>query len=141
MTSKSILFVSNLSAIANAQYLERLFSAYGSVEKVEMFGLGNQRHAEVTYSSVDDADAAVAALHCRYKTCKTLPLIVLYAKRSPSISAYGRRVGEEFALAAETKRPPRLILLDEFDSHFEHVGVRPPPSESDILRQNLNPAY
>lgn len=134
MNAKAVLFVSNISSIANAQYLERLFSAYGAVEKVELFGEGPHRYAEVTYGTVDDADTAVAALHCHYQTCRNLPMIVLYSKMSPAVSAYGHQVGEEFMKAADEKRPPRPIALDEFDSNFERHGVQPPPSESDILR-------
>lgn len=134
MNAKAVLFVSNISSIANAQYLERLFSAYGAVEKVELFGEGPHRYAEVTYGTVDDADTAVAALHCHYQTCRNLPMIVLYSKMSPAVSAYGHQVGEEFMKAADEKRPPRPIALEEFDSNFERHGVQPPPSESDILR-------
>jgi RNA recognition motif-containing protein len=134
MSSKAVLFVSNISSIANAQYLERLFSAYGAVENVELLGEGPHRYAQVTYSTVDDADTAVAALHCHYQTCRNLPMIVLYSKESPVVSVYGHLVGQEFMKAAEEKRPPRPIPLEEFDSSFERHGVQPPPSESDIIR-------
>ncbi|KAG5498820.1 hypothetical protein JKF63_03109 [Porcisia hertigi] len=139
MNCKAILFVSNISSIANSQYLERLFSAYGAVHHVQLFGEGPQLYAEVTYGTVDDADAAVAALHCHYQTCRNLPMIVLYSKNSPAVSAYGHQVGEEFMKAAEEKRPPRPLALDKFDSNYQRLGVQPPPLESDIIRERPPP--
>ncbi|CAM40466.1 conserved hypothetical protein [Leishmania braziliensis MHOM/BR/75/M2904] len=141
MNRKAILFVSNISSIANAQYLERLFSAYGTVHHVELFGEGPHRYAEVTYGTVDDADTAVAALHCHYQTCRNLPMIVLYSKNSPAVSVYGHKVGLEFMKAAEEKRQPRLLTLDEFDSNHQRLGVQPPPSESDIILEYHTPGY
>ncbi|KAG5472540.1 hypothetical protein LSCM1_03942 [Leishmania martiniquensis] len=141
MDGKATLFVSNLSSIANVQYLERLFSAYGTVHHVELFGDGPHRYAEVTYDTVDNADAAIAALHCHYQTCRNLPMIVLYSKSSPSISAYGHQVGEEFMKAAEEKRPPRPLALAEFDSNYQRVGVQPPPSESEIILDHHPAGY
>ncbi|KAK7195359.1 RNA recognition motif (RRM, RBD, or RNP domain) [Novymonas esmeraldas] len=141
MDSKAILFVSNISAIANAQYLERLFSAYGTVLHVELFGEGPHRYAEVTYSTVDDADAAVAALHCHYQTCRNLPMIVLYSKNSPAVSVYGHQVGEEFMKAAEEKRPPLSLPLDEFDGAHQRLGVQAPPSENAIIREHHTAGY
>lgn len=141
MEAKAVLFVSNISSIANEQYLERLFSAYGTVEHVELFGEGPHRYAEVTYGSVDDADAAVAALHCHYQTCRNLPIIVLYSKNSPAVSMYGHEVGAEFMTAADEKRPPRRLLLEEFDGNYQRIGVKAPPPESDIIREHHTPPY
>ncbi|EPY28601.1 RNA-binding protein [Strigomonas culicis] len=142
--SDAILFVSNLSAVANAQYLERLFSTYGEVRHVQMFDDSDQHFAEVTFAAVDDADAAVAALHNRYCTSRNLYLIVLYSKRSPAVSDYGRRVGQEFAAAVAEHRQPQHIALDNFDPQFERNEVQPPPCESEILadaRTNHTTSY
>lgn len=103
--------------MANAQYLERLFSAYGRVTHVEVIGEGGERYAEVSYAEMDDADSAIAALHYRYCTAKNVPLIVLYAAHSPLVSDYGRRVGEEFLKCLETPRVPVHIPLTAFDPH------------------------
>lgn len=136
MQSHAILCVANLSAVANAQYLERVFSAYGEVQKVEMFGEGHERFAEVTFPAVDDADTAIAALHYRYYTTRNLPLIVLYSKRSPSVSTYGHQVGQEFRRAAEENRMPAPILLESFDPNFPRSGVQAPPTEREFLPEN-----
>ncbi|CCW68164.1 unnamed protein product [Phytomonas sp. Hart1] len=126
------LFVGNLSYVANAQYLERLFSSYGEVQQVTINNKGHNRFAEVTFSSIDDGDAAIAALHYRYQTAKSLPLVVLYSKKSKYVSDYGRLVGREYRQAMEDNRLPRLIMLDQFDPHFERSEVQPPPSEEFI---------
>ncbi|CAD2217940.1 RNA-binding protein [Angomonas deanei] len=133
MTSEATLFVSNLSRVANSQYLERLFSTYGDVKQVEMFGQDNSRFAEVTFSAIDDADAAIAALHYRYYSTRDLPLIVLYSNKSQCVSEYGRRVGVEFVEAVEKNRFPEEIPLENFDVRFGRNEVQPPPSEREII--------
>ncbi|CCW61532.1 unnamed protein product [Phytomonas sp. EM1] len=127
-----ILFVGNLSSVANAQYLERLFSSYGEVQQVSIHNKGSDRFAEVKFSSIDDGDAAIAALHYRYQTAKSLPLVVLYSQKSDFVSDYGRLVGREYRQAMENNRLPRLILLEQFDPHFERSEVQSLPSEEFI---------
>lgn len=129
-----MLFVGNLSAVANAQYLERLFSAYGEVQGVEMFGDSYQRFAEITFTAVDDADAAIAALHYRYETSRNLPLIVLYSRKSGAVTQYGHAVGQEFRKAAEEKRMPEWIPLECFDPNYERNTVQLPPTE--VISEN-----
>ncbi|KAH8614049.1 putative RNA recognition motif (a k a RRM RBD or RNP domain) [Trypanosoma vivax] len=102
MSSTAVLFVGNLPTVANAQFVERLFSAYGDVKHVDMLWERQALYAEVTYSTVDDADSAIAALHWRYCAAKGVPLVVLYHVKSPSVSDYGRRVGRKYAEASMT---------------------------------------
>eukprot|EP00796_Vickermania_ingenoplastis_P006066 gene6066-4365_t len=135
-----ILFVGNLSCMANARYLERLFSAYGRVERAEVFGEGNERYAEVTFAEMDDADTAIAALHYRYCSAKNVPLLVLYSRSSPLVSAYGRRVGEEFLNCLERKRMPDPVPLDYFDTQYLRSSVILPPPDSASLHPQTHPS-
>lgn len=139
-----VLFVGNISSLANTQYLERLFSAYGRVIKVEMFGEGLERYAEVTYAEVDDADTAVAALHWRYCSTKNVPLIVLYSRNSPTFSTYGLEVGEAFHRCLELNIPPEPVPLHFFDPHFLRNSITLPPRESALVdptvEQKINSA-
>ncbi|KEG14426.1 putative RNA-binding protein [Trypanosoma grayi] len=136
MSSPAMLFVGNLPTVANAQYVERLFSAYGQVKRVNMLHEGAAQYAEVTYNSVDDADSAIAALHCHYCASRGLPLVVLYHHNSPSVTEYGRRVGAEYAEAVAMGRKPLPIPLDAFDDAFERTDVPPPPSDKEIFEGN-----
>lgn len=138
LTMTAILFVGNLSYMANAQYLERLFSAYGRVTRTEIFEDGQDRYAEVTFAELDDADTAVAALHYRYCTAKNVPLLVLYSRKSPVVSAYGRRVGEEFLNCLEAKRMPNPVPLDYFDNQYMRSSVILPPPDSAVMEPGLD---
>ncbi|RNF01362.1 putative RNA-binding protein [Trypanosoma conorhini] len=133
MSSSAVLFVGNIPTVTNVQYLERLFSAYGHVKQVKMLQEGPSQYAEVTYSAVDDADCAIAALHSRYCASKNLPLVVMYHRSSPSVSEYGRAVGKEYAAAFAEDRDPLPIPLEVFDVNFERTDVPPPPSEAEMF--------
>ncbi|EAN94851.1 hypothetical protein C3747_104g21 [Trypanosoma cruzi] len=133
MSSSAILFVGNLPAVTNAQYLERLFYAYGEVKNVKMHQEGIHPYAEVTYGAVDDGDSAIAALHGNYCASKDLPLVVLYHRSSPVVSQYGLKVGKEYAAAFAENRDPLPIPLEAFDEKFERTDVPPPPSEREIF--------
>lgn len=123
-----VLFVGNLSSQANGAFLERLFSAYGRVLKTECFGEGNEQYAEVTFSEIDDADAAIAALHCRYCSSRNVPLIVLYSRSSRHVSKYGRLVGEEFLKCFNQKFVPTPLPLVSFDPMYARNTVILPPA-------------
>ncbi|ORC90739.1 putative RNA-binding protein [Trypanosoma theileri] len=136
MPGPAVLFVGNLPTVANAQYVERLFSAYGRVLQVKVLQEGTTPYAEVTYGAVDDADSAISALHTLYCASPGLPLVVLYHRNSPAVSAYGRRVGGEYAAAVRSCRDPAHVPLEAFDERFERTEVPPPPSDKEILEGN-----
>lgn len=129
----AVLFVGNISSVANSRFLERLFSAYGTVQKTEVFGDGNQQYAEVTFENMDDADTAIAALHYRYCSTRDIPLVVLYSRNSPIVSSYGRRVGEEFLNCLKQGRMPEYVALNYFDQQFSRSSVILPPPESTVI--------
>ncbi|AAZ12011.1 RNA-binding protein, putative [Trypanosoma equiperdum] len=133
MSSSALLFVANLPTVANAQYVERLFSAYGHVADVKIVFEGSVQFAEVMYNAVDDADSAIAALHHHYCASRNTPLVVLYHVRSPCISEYGRKVGREYAQAAALGRDPSYIPLEGFDENYPRTDVPPPPSDREIF--------
>lgn len=128
--TEAVLFVGNLSSMATGSFLERLFSAYGRVVKVEFFGNGSERYAEVTFSEIDDADVAISSLHCRYCSSKSVPLIVLYSRNSPYVSQYGRQVGEEFAKCMSKQIAPAPVPLVSFDPVYSRNSNILPPSET-----------
>nr|CCC91142.1 putative RNA-binding protein [Trypanosoma congolense IL3000] len=133
MTSPAVLFVANLPAVANAQYVERLFSAYGTVAHVKMVSEGSVRYAEVAYGNVDDADSAIAALHHHYCASRGTPLVVLYHVNSPSVSEYGRKVGSEYANASALGCGPSYIPLERFDAGHPRAEVPPLPLDGEIF--------
>ena len=90
----SRLFVGQIAFNAEEHHLLYLFRAYGNVTEVFIlrnpYGL-SKGAAFVSYSSIDEADCAIAALHDRYFMLPEKALQVSYAKSSVSISDWGRR--------------------------------------------------
>lgn len=144
-STRAQLFVGNVSPDADDRYLERLFSVYGPVEKVELSspspgqGLNNvpATHAIIHMKFADDADCAVAALHLRYCMCLNLPVIVLYAKPSPTITAYGRAVGRHYRDSIEKSEAPTPLPLESFDTGLQRSPAPMPPT--DFTLPNLTP--
>jgi hypothetical protein len=123
------LFVGNISSEADAKCLRRLFSAYGNVLDCEVLspaGAPTSRYALITYTSPDDADCAIAALHLRYRMAPQESMIVLYHKESKKVTEYGRRVGSEYRAALEHGAPPKPIPLAQFDGSFARTQVMVP---------------
>ena len=125
------LFVGNISSEADVRCLRRLFAAYGNVTECEILAppSSSGRYALVTYTSVDDADSAIAALHLRYRMAPQESLIVLYHKDSKRVTDYGRKVGYEYRRAMEQGLPPNPIPLVQFDINFHRSVVNVPQLE------------
>nr|CCC91214.1 conserved hypothetical protein [Trypanosoma congolense IL3000] len=88
------LFVGQLPFETDEKRLYDLFSAYGTVEHIHILRDSQNRSkgaAFVTYSSVEEADAAIFTLHNRYKMLANRMIQVSYAKNSPNISLFGAR--------------------------------------------------
>ena len=88
------LFVGQVAFNAEEHHLLYLFRAYGNVTEVFILrnGYGLSKGAAfISFSSVQEADCAIAALHDRYFMLPEKALQVSYAKSSTSISEWGRR--------------------------------------------------
>lgn len=131
------LFVGNVTPEADERYLERLFNVYGPVERVDMGPPGPQRSQNVVAASyaivhmkyADDADCAIAALHLRYCMYFNLPVIVLYAKSSPTITEYGRAVSAHYAETVENGTTAKAIPLEQFDPTIQRSPIPTPPTD------------
>lgn len=122
-----VLFVGNISTLADVPYIQRLFSAYGHVRDVRL-AEGNQ-YALVVFQSHDDADSAIASLHLRYCMSPRVPLIVMYSSENVKVSEYGHLVSEEYRQALRDGREPRPIDIVRFDPTLDRGAVQLPPSE------------
>eukprot|EP00672_Neobodo_designis_P028360 CAMPEP_0174853512 /NCGR_PEP_ID=MMETSP1114-20130205/28796_1 /TAXON_ID=312471 /ORGANISM="Neobodo designis, Strain CCAP 1951/1" /LENGTH=202 /DNA_ID=CAMNT_0016088167 /DNA_START=42 /DNA_END=650 /DNA_ORIENTATION=+ len=145
-TTRAQLFIGNVSPDADARYLERLFAVYGPVEHVDLSAPGPAQapnsvpatHAIVHMKFADDADCAVAALHLRYCMCLNLPVIVLYAKTSQTMTAYGRAVGSHYRECIEKGEAPTPLPLESFDTTLQRSPAPMPPT--DFTLPSVSPA-
>ena len=133
----AIVFVSNIVADAGETYLRRLFAAYGAVHDVKLGAEGPNRFATIEYESADDADCAIAALHLRYCTAPGTPMLVLFAKESPVVSEYGKRVGQHYREAVSTGKRPAPIPLEQFDPMLPRGTVCGPPTDFTLPRAGV----
>lgn len=92
------LFVGNLSTEVDEPYLRRLFAAYSEVKRVCVYRQP-ELHALIEVTSYDDADTAIAALHCRYCMAPNVPVLVFYHKSNPVVTAYGKSVWSAYVEA------------------------------------------
>lgn len=92
------LFVGNLSTEVDEPYLRRLFAAYSEVKRVCVYRQP-ELHALIEVTSYDDADTAIAALHCRYCMAPNVPVLVFYHKSNPVVTAYGKSVWDAYVEA------------------------------------------
>ena len=92
------LFVGNLSTEVDEPYLRRLFAAYSEVKRVCVYRQP-ELHALIEVTSYDDADTAIAALHCRYCMAPNVPVLVFYHKSNTVITAYGKSVWDAYVKA------------------------------------------
>lgn len=134
MPDTATLFVGNLCNNADEKYIQRLFATYGTVEGVEKGTCESGPYALVTFTSHDDSDCAVAALHMRYCMAPGVPLVVLYAKTSQIITDYGRAVGAHYKRCVTSGDVPTPLALEAFDRSMERTSVAPPPTDFTLPR-------
>lgn len=109
------LFVGNLSTEVDEPYLRRLFAAYTEVKRVCVYRQP-ELYALIEVTSYDDADTAIAALHCRYCMAPNVPILVFYHKSNAVVSAYGKTVWRAYVAAASAPGGMNALYREALDS-------------------------
>eukprot|EP00760_Papus_ankaliazontas_P028521 PhM_4_TR3756/c0_g1_i2/m.4631 len=118
------LFIGQIPSSMTQGEIYRLFAAYGDILDVHVLcdGWGCPRGAAfVTYTTTEEADTAIAALHDRYRMLPTRCMQVSYAKNSPNISPYGHHVAVDVAVRNGSNPMPGAVPSQPSTEH--HWGT------------------
>lgn len=108
------LFIGQLHFDATEDDVKQLFEYYGDVRHVNILRDRNTGRstgsAFITYSSTEEADAAILALHNIYNMERDKPLQVSYCERTATISQFGYEHAERLSHENRANPRPRPIL-------------------------------